>query len=305
MNFEQLLYAEVLSHHTSMQTAADLLHISKSGLSLAIGQLEEELGVRIFEKSSRGTSVTAEGASVLGAISSVLHSKNALMSTASALSDPQSHQSVSIRYMNTMFTSFITCFLGAFQEKYPNVFLDIRRYERDQILQAVRNQEIDAGFIVMPNNLLELGEGIRFTQVRQSRIALVCAPENEILKKEKITLEDLKAQKYCLFNDESHDYLFNQLQYLCGPLPLVMRSDDSWAMHEVIRKKNAVCFSRMMLGPLSREHTFDDLKIVSMGHLVDDHSNMGWVTNINGTLSPAASLLISLVTEEITKSAAE
>ncbi|MBR1686406.1 MAG: LysR family transcriptional regulator, partial [Clostridia bacterium] len=216
MNFEQLLYAEVLSHHTSMQTAADLLHISKSGLSLAIGQLEEELGVRIFEKSSRGTSVTAEGASVLGAISSVLHSKNALMSTASALSDPQSHQSVSIRYMNTMFTSFITCFLGAFQEKYPNVFLDIRRYERDQILQAVRNQEIDAGFIVMPNNLLELGEGIRFTQVRQSRIALVCAPENEILKKEKITLEDLKAQKYCLFNDESHDYLFNQLQYLCG-----------------------------------------------------------------------------------------
>ena len=50
MTFEQLLYAEVLSHHTSMQKAADMLHITKSGLSMAIGQLEEELGVKANEK---------------------------------------------------------------------------------------------------------------------------------------------------------------------------------------------------------------------------------------------------------------
>lgn len=60
MTFEQLLYAEVLSHHSSMQTAADILHITKSGLSLAIHQLEDELGVKIFERTSKGTVVTAE-----------------------------------------------------------------------------------------------------------------------------------------------------------------------------------------------------------------------------------------------------
>lgn len=305
MTFEQLLYAEVLSHHSSMQAAADILHITKSGLSLAIHQLEDELGVKIFDRTSKGTVVTPEGLQMLSAVSSVLHFKNTLESTAAALANPQTHQTVSIRYMNTMFTSFINCFLGAFQEEYPCVMLDIRRYERDQILQAIRNQEIDAGFIVMPNNLTELGEGIRFEQVCQSHIELVCAPENELLQKDQITLEDLKAQQYCLFNDESHDSLFSQLQFLCGPLPLVMRSDDSWAMHEIIRRKNAVCFSRIMLGPLSREHTFDDLKTVSISHLVDDHSNMGWVTSAHKALSAPAKRLLELVTAQIKKSVAE
>ena len=61
MTFEQLLYAEVLSHYTSLQKAADALHISKSGLSMAIGQLEAELGVKLFERSKRGCTVTEEG----------------------------------------------------------------------------------------------------------------------------------------------------------------------------------------------------------------------------------------------------
>ena len=58
--------------------------------------------------------------------------------------------------------------------------------------------------------------------------------------------------------------------------------------HEIIRRKNAVCFSRTMLGPLSREHTFDDLKAIPISHLVDDHSNMGWVTSAHSALSAPA-----------------
>jgi hypothetical protein len=45
-------------------------------------------------------------------------------------------------------------------------------------------------------------------------------------EKQIITLDDLKRQQYGLFNDESHDYVFDQLQYMCGPLPLALRTDD-------------------------------------------------------------------------------
>ncbi len=46
MTFEQLLYVEVLSHHSSLQKAADVLHITKPGLSSAVSDLEDELGLR-------------------------------------------------------------------------------------------------------------------------------------------------------------------------------------------------------------------------------------------------------------------
>lgn len=82
MTFEQLLYAEVLSHYRSMQKAADMLHITKSGLSMAISQLEDELGVRLFERTRQGTVPTAEGLQMLSSISSILKNRNELMSTA-------------------------------------------------------------------------------------------------------------------------------------------------------------------------------------------------------------------------------
>ena len=65
MTFEQLLYAEILAQHHSMQKAADALHISKSGLSLAITQLENELGVKLFERSAKGTYLTKKGRQLL------------------------------------------------------------------------------------------------------------------------------------------------------------------------------------------------------------------------------------------------
>ena len=204
-----------------------------------------------------------------------------------------------------MFRSFIVPFLGEYQNTFPNAILDIRRNERDPILQAIRKQEIDAGFIVMPIQLSELGEAIRFEQVCSSYLELICSPENELAQKETIALDDLNGQKYCLFNDESHDYVFDQLQYMCGPLPLILRSDDSWAIHEAIIRKNAVCFSRVMLSQVSRENTFDDLRSVSIKHLVDANSHMGWVTNTQKPLSNAALTLISLITEQIKKDTAE
>ena len=299
MTFEQLLYAEVLSHHSSMQEAADILHISKSGLSLAISQLEEELGIKLFERTNKGTVLTSSGLQILSAILDVLRAKNALLNTVARVSEPKMHEVVSIRYMNTMLKPFINTFLGEYQKEYPQTILDIRCSERNIILEMVRHKEIDAGFIVMPRSLSELGEELAFEQICHTKTVLVCSPENPILNKEEITIEDLKKQKFCLFNDEANEYIFEQLQYMCGPLSLVFRTDDSWAMSEAIYKFNAVCLGRVVQGQLSREKTFKKLKFRTIGHLVDDNSVLGWVTNTQRALSDPAKHLISMITEQM------
>lgn len=304
MTFEQLLYAEVLSHHPSMQTAADILHISKSGLSLAISQLEDELGIKLFTRTSKGTFLTPAGLPILSSITDVLHAKNSLMNTIALVSDRRKLETVSIRYMNTMLKPFISAYLGPFHEAYAHTMLDIRCCEQSAILKMVRDKEIDAGFIVRPLMLSELGEELAFEQVFHSNLVLVCSSENSLLQKEEITHDDLKEQKFCLFNDESHDYVFNQLQYMCGPLHLAFRTDDSWAMHEIVQKLNAVCFGRIEQGNLSREITFDDLKTVSIAHLVDSSISLGWVTNTHHTMSAPAKYLIKAITEQIKVDAA-
>lgn len=76
MTFEQLLYEEVLSHHSSLQKAPDVLHITKPGLSSAVSDLEDELGVKIFERTAKGTVVTQDGKQLLAAVSEILRSKS-------------------------------------------------------------------------------------------------------------------------------------------------------------------------------------------------------------------------------------
>lgn len=299
MTFEQLLYAEVLSHHYSMQKAADILHISKSGLSLAIAQLEDELGIKMFERTSKGTTLTSEGLQTLSAITDVLCAKNALMNTVSMLSNSLVHEKVTLRYMNTMLRPFINSYLGDYQKEYPHVMLDMCCSNRNTIIEKLRNNEIDAGFIAMPILLSDLGEEITFEPVCYTKIVLACSSDNPMLKKEVITLDDLKEQKFCLFNDESYDYVFDQLQYMCGSLSLVFRTDDILAMSEAIHRLNAVCFVRVAQKQLFKENIFKDMNYISIGHLIDDHSTLAWVTNTHYPLSKPAKRLMSMITEQI------
>ncbi|WP_317767976.1 LysR family transcriptional regulator [Oenococcus oeni] len=72
MTFEQLLYAVELANHQTLQETAGLLHISKSGLSQSISQLENELGVKLFKRTRYGSKLTAQGKELLPLIKQML-----------------------------------------------------------------------------------------------------------------------------------------------------------------------------------------------------------------------------------------
>ncbi|MCR5768371.1 MAG: LysR family transcriptional regulator, partial [Lachnospiraceae bacterium] len=61
MNINQLRYALTVAASGSMHEASTRLYISQPALSASIRELEEELGIRIFDRTNKGISVTAEG----------------------------------------------------------------------------------------------------------------------------------------------------------------------------------------------------------------------------------------------------
>lgn len=299
MTFEQLLYTKVLSHQPSMQAAADILHISKSGLSLAITQLEEELGVKIFDRTKKGTALTPEGLQILSAITDVLRAKNELVNTALTVTSQQKYEIVKICYANKIPSAFIKVFLDEFKNEYPNVIVDMSQHQRNTILEKIRNEEVDAGFIPLPEELGDLGQELNFEPVCHTRIELICSKNNPIASKEKITLEDLKKMKFCMFNDDSYNYVFNQMQYMCGPLSIIFRSDDYEAIKNVIIEMEAVCLVRTNESSLSDASWLDEMHHFFIGHLIDDDSILAWVINTNCNLSEPARAFMNLISEKI------
>lgn len=297
MTFEQLLYVEVLSHYNSLQEAADVLHLSKSGLSLAICKLEEELGIKIFERTAKGTRVTQAVMPLLSSISGVLQSKAQLERQVSLLGNKMQKKTIRIRYINTMFKAFMNPFLNHYQEKYSCVFYDISRDSSKSIIQAVRNGEIDAGFIASSDIESEWIHDLIFQPVCYGKIVMGVSENSDLLDRE-VTLDNLKQQKFCLFDDVYHEILFERLQFLCGPLNLILKTDDYWAICEAVTRLNAVCIGRSQQGMLSRENASRDVMMVDIGHLINDNTVLGWLTNPRVEQSKLFLEMLEDITEE-------
>ena len=72
MTFQQLTYVVEISKCGSINKAAHKLFLSQSGISTAVRELEQELGIQFFVRSNRGVEFTPEGREFLGYAVSML-----------------------------------------------------------------------------------------------------------------------------------------------------------------------------------------------------------------------------------------
>ena len=75
MTFQQLAYVVEVSKCGSINKAAHKLFLSQSGISTAVRELEQELGIQFFTRSNRGVEFTPEGREFLGYAVSLLEQK--------------------------------------------------------------------------------------------------------------------------------------------------------------------------------------------------------------------------------------
>ena len=73
MNLNYLLYFKTLAKYEHYGKAAEELHITQPSLSKAIRNLEQDLGVELFEKSGRGIRLSSQGVHYLDYVDKALH----------------------------------------------------------------------------------------------------------------------------------------------------------------------------------------------------------------------------------------
>ncbi|MFF3559252.1 LysR family transcriptional regulator [Streptomyces sp. NPDC002574] len=88
MNIEALRYAQAVSRTKSFSAAARAYGVTQPALSNGVARLEEELGVKLFERSPRGVRPTAHGARILPLIDHVLGGLDTLAAEAQRLAHP-------------------------------------------------------------------------------------------------------------------------------------------------------------------------------------------------------------------------
>ncbi|MFD3482782.1 LysR family transcriptional regulator [Streptomyces sp. NPDC058665] len=142
--------------------AAQRLGVAQPPLSQRIQRLERELGVRLFERSSRQVTITKSGALLLDEARQLLAHSEALMATARRIQD--GHSGLLRAALPPDITGeTVAAILAGFQERAQGVELELHESQTSEQLTRLASHELDVGLIHHPCDVsgLELGPVLR------------------------------------------------------------------------------------------------------------------------------------------------
>ncbi len=144
MKLRQLRFIqEVVKQGLNISSAAQALYTSQPGVSTQIRLLEEELGVRIFERSGRHISgITPAGERILALTEEMLSAEERIKQSAREFSEPDKG-SLSIATTHTQARYALPGIIKKFRQKYPEVSIHIQQGTPLQISEMAAKGDVD------------------------------------------------------------------------------------------------------------------------------------------------------------------
>src|SRR5579884_181523 len=142
INLHQLATFQVVAKHCSYVRAAEELHFSQPAVSAQIRQLEEAMGVKLFDKIGRKTHLTQAGEELYLYSQKIFSLIDETLETMASLRSPY-YGRLSVGADTTVGTYVIPGILGKFHQIYPEVDITLEVVNRVYLVDALANNRID------------------------------------------------------------------------------------------------------------------------------------------------------------------
>jgi LysR family hydrogen peroxide-inducible transcriptional activator len=149
MTLQELRYLVALAEHGHFGRAATACNVSQSTLSTQIKNLELQLGVKLFERTTKSVSVTAVGREIAGRARQVLEEVDAIMSVAHTISGPLSG-GFSLGVIPTLGPYVLPWLIPALKRDYPELRLALREDLTAPLLERLASHRLDAALMALP-----------------------------------------------------------------------------------------------------------------------------------------------------------
>jgi DNA-binding transcriptional LysR family regulator len=146
VELRQLRYFASLAEHLHFRKTAELLHIAQPALSLQIRCLEEEMGVRLFERTSRSVELTLAGENYLLSVRRMLEQMDQAVHQAQDI-DKGNAGTLRIGIVGSAMIGVLPKTIKLFQQKVPNVRLDLWHREPGEQIELLKRGEIDFAIV--------------------------------------------------------------------------------------------------------------------------------------------------------------
>lgn len=149
MDLRQLRYFVAIAETGNFNRAAERLNVSQPPLTVAMRKLEDDLGVRLFDRSNRGASLTVAGAAILPSARESLDHAAAIREIARLGAKGESGH-IRVGFIGSAVSELLPRIIPAFRAKFPRAELELAEMTSVGITQALEARELDAGLVRLP-----------------------------------------------------------------------------------------------------------------------------------------------------------
>ncbi len=270
MQINQLQQIAAIERYKSINKAAQALNISQPALSATLRDLEKELGVLLFERTSKGVTITSDGAEIIQEVNQILESIDRINHVTGNVN---SQTEIKI-FFGIFFEHLIPDIVRAFQKKWPLICLNFSQLDNvNQTIDHIAKKHYRVCITCFIEEELEQIKELPFVHVdviaNDIGTGVFINKKHPFATKEKIFIESLQTEQIILTHSNSEFYYFyeNQFPDLSNACKIVMPNFFS-ALYLL---KNS---SGVILHPVSKSQENSYLKLFPdiVEIPIDDHS---------------------------------
>lgn len=187
----QLRYAVMTADTQSFSRAAAALNVKQSTLSRRVTQLEERLGIKLFERTTRGAEPTENGRVFIEQARRIVTDVENLQTTARAVSYGDLGR-LAVGYGSTLMAGNLKLAFSDYLTRYPDMQLDGVEAGPEKLLRCLQSGTIDVA--VAPSGMEE--PEVKSRPLWSERLMVALTGHHRLLENERIYWQDLRREVF-------------------------------------------------------------------------------------------------------------
>lgn len=226
MELRHLRYFVGVAEALSFTKAAEKLHTAQPSLTRQIKDLEEELGVRLLNRTKQKVSLTDEGRSFLADAKRLLALAAETVESVRRLHSGEV-RALNIGYVSNLFYDLLPRTLASFRQLFPTVSVNLFDMSCGEQFRALEDGKLDLGFVGLHEPIAR--RGLEFRTIASYKTVAALPKDNPLAGKTTVALKALAPMFFIGMSEASYPYYHEWLSKTChraGFTPKVLQDVD-------------------------------------------------------------------------------
>ncbi|MCX7714928.1 MAG: LysR family transcriptional regulator [Clostridia bacterium] len=284
MTLRQLEYIVKIVECGSITEAAKKLFIAQPSLSAAVKELEDEFGIEIFNRTSKGISLTVDGTEFLSYARQIIEQTELMQQRYTGKKPSKQLCSISTQHYAFAVNAFVELLSGLDADEYEFTLRETRTHE---IIEDVKNLRSEIGIIYLSDfnekvlNKLLKENHLVFNPLFEADPHVFVSSKHPLAKNASVTLEDLENFPFLAFEQGEHNsFYFSEEILSTVPRKKTIHVSDRATLFNLLIGLNGYTICS---GVLSSDLNGDN--IISVPLVTHERMRVGWIASEKSHLS--------------------